>query len=103
MIGANYCNIALAAGSGGPYGQVRPGFVEIARSTNALVVPIIIRGRGVMEFKHPLRHFIARPFCSLVVYTATPLDGLATNTTECQRALDELEKQATHGQLDDRE
>ena len=88
------CNIGLIPDSGGPYGRVKPGVAEIARDAEALLVPLAIRGRRILTLKWPWRYRFPLPFCSLVVYNGTPLDGRNTSVDECQKALEELEERA---------
>ncbi len=87
-------HLALAADSGGPYGRVRSGLLEIAQNTNAFLVPLTVRGHGIVRLTHPVAHYVALPFCSLFVYTGEPLDGRQlTEVAQCQQALDHLEQQ----------
>ncbi len=88
------CNIGLFPDAGGPYGRVKPGAAEIARATEALLVPLVVRGRRILTLKWPWQYRFPLPFCSLVVYNGTPLDGRDTSIDECQKALEELEERA---------
>lgn len=94
MLRARRCNIGLFPDSGGPYGRVKPGLAKIARATDAVLVPRLVRGRRILMLKWPWRFGFPLPFCSLVVHHGAPLDGRAASTAECQQALEELEERA---------
>jgi lysophospholipid acyltransferase (LPLAT)-like uncharacterized protein len=84
-------HLALAADSGGPYGRVKKGLLDIAQASGALLVPLTFQGRGVIRFRRPVRHYVPLPFCSLVVHDGEPLDAAQVSLTECQEAMDRLE------------
>jgi lysophospholipid acyltransferase (LPLAT)-like uncharacterized protein len=94
LLKAERCNVGMIPDSGGPYGKVKPGLAEIARSTGAWLVPVIIRARGLLKLRRPWRGGLPLPYCSLVAYHGPPLDGTRTSVAECQTALDELVKEA---------
>jgi len=93
MVMARGCNIGLFADAGGPYGQVKPGLPEIARATNAWLVPLVVRGRPVVTFKRPRRYIFPLPFCTLEANHAAPIDGRDATVEICQIALDLLEQE----------
>jgi lysophospholipid acyltransferase (LPLAT)-like uncharacterized protein len=84
-------HLALAADSGGPYGRVKKGLLDIARASGSLLVPLTFRGRRVVRLRHPVIHYVPLPFCSLVVHDGEPLDAQHVTITECQEAMDRLE------------
>jgi lysophospholipid acyltransferase (LPLAT)-like uncharacterized protein len=86
------CNIGLFTDAGGPYGRVKPGLVHIAAATNALVVPLVARGKPLLRVRRPWRHGVPLPYCRVVVHHGPPLDGARTTLDQYQRALDELER-----------
>ncbi len=92
LVRTRHCNIGLFPDAGGPYGRIKPGIAEIAHATNALVVPMIARGRPILMLKWPWRYGFPLPFCSVVVFNGQPLDGRTTTLEECQTALEELER-----------
>ena len=94
LIQTRKCNIGLIPDAGGPYRKIKPGIVDIARATNALVVPVITLGRPALTVPWPKRYHLPLPFFSLVVYSGTPLDGSTTTVPECQHALEALEEDA---------
>ena len=92
LIQTRQCNIGLIPDAGGPYRKVKPGIAEIARATNALVVPLVTVGRRTVTVPWPKRFVLPLPFCSLVVWHGTALDGSTTTVAECQNALEGLEE-----------
>jgi len=93
MVTARGCHIGLFADAGGPYGQVKPGLPEIARATNAWLVPLVVRGRPVVKFRRPRRYIFPLPFCTLEAHHAAPIDGREATVEACQTALDALEQE----------
>ncbi len=92
LIQTRQCNIGLIPDAGGPYRKVKPGIAEIARATNALVVPLVPLGQPALTVPWPKRFILPLPFCSLVVCTGTALDGSTTTVAECQNALEGIEE-----------
>lgn len=88
-------HLALAADSGGPYGRVKKGLLDIAQASRSLLVPLIFRGHRVVRLRRPVTHYVPLPFCSLVVHDGEPLDAQRIGITECQEAMDRLERE--HG------
>jgi lysophospholipid acyltransferase (LPLAT)-like uncharacterized protein len=84
-------HLALAADSGGPYGRVKKGLLDIARASGSLLVPLTFHGRGVVRLRRPVTHYVPLPFCSLVVYDGEPLDARRVSIAQCQEAMDRLE------------
>ena len=75
--------------SGGPYGVMKPGILEVARACNARIVPFQVTARPTVSVGRTLKHVIPLPYCRIEVRRGAPLDGTAT-VDECQRALDAL-------------
>lgn len=92
LIRTRECHIGLFTDAGGPYGRVKPGLAEIARATDALVVPLITRGRPRLKLSRPWRYGIPLPYCRVVVFNGPPLDGRHATLVEYQSAMDELEE-----------
>jgi lysophospholipid acyltransferase (LPLAT)-like uncharacterized protein len=92
MVRARGCNIGLFADAGGPYGRVKPGLPEIARATNAWLVPLIVRGRPVIGIRRPWRYVFPLPFCTLTANRGDPIDGQEATVDRCQEALDKVER-----------
>ena len=88
-------HIAVMADAGGPYGRVKSGIVEVAASTNALLVPFVLTGRRILELERPRRYRVPLPFCQLTFHSGEPLDGRAASLGQCQDALDRLESEAS--------
>jgi lysophospholipid acyltransferase (LPLAT)-like uncharacterized protein len=84
-------NLLLLSDAGGPYGQVKPGLLEIAAACDAPLVPLVVRARGAIEVGRVLRHVLPWPFCELDVVTGAALDGPARTLEACQSALDALD------------
>ena len=94
MIRTRGYNIGLFADAGGPYGRVKPGLPEIARATEAWLVPLIVRGHPTITLKRPRRYAFPVPFCSLIAHHGDPIDGREATVDRCQEALDAVERQA---------
>ena len=75
--------------SGGPYGVVKPGILEVARASNARIVPFQVSSTPTVTVGTKLRHVIPVPFCRIDVRRGPALDGTAT-VADCQGALDAL-------------
>jgi lysophospholipid acyltransferase (LPLAT)-like uncharacterized protein len=75
--------------SGGPYGVMKPGILEVARAANALIVPFAVDSKPTVTLGKKLRHVIPVPFSRIDVRRGPALDGSAT-VDDCQRALDAL-------------
>jgi lysophospholipid acyltransferase (LPLAT)-like uncharacterized protein len=84
-------HVALVPDSGGPYGSVKPGIAEIARTVDAWVLPVVVRARGRLRIRRPWRYGFPLPFCSVDVYAGEPFDGRTASVDRCQRSLDALE------------
>lgn len=84
--------IGLFPDSGGPDGQVRPGFVDVARAAEALLVPMAWHARPVIVVRSPRRYCLPVPFSRVVAYYGQPIDGTRTTSDDCRHALEDLER-----------
>lgn len=84
--------IGLFPDSGGPDGQVRPGFVEVARATEALLVPMAWHARPVLVVRSPRRYCLPLPFSRIMAYYGHPIDGTGATRDDCRHALEDLER-----------
>ena len=84
--------IWLFPDSGGPDRQVKPGIVDIAHATQAVLVPIAMQARPVIGVPGPRRYWFPLPFSHVVGYYGDPLDGRHSSLADCQGALEELER-----------
>lgn len=75
--------------SGGPYGKVKPGTLDVARACGACVVPFVAVGSRVLTVGERLEHVIPLPFGRIDVRRGPALDGTAT-VDDLQQALDAL-------------
>jgi lysophospholipid acyltransferase (LPLAT)-like uncharacterized protein len=75
--------------SGGPYGVVKPGILEVARACDAWLVPFVVDARPAAVLGATLAHVIPLPYCRIDVRRGELLDGRAS-ALDCQRALDAL-------------
>ena len=89
-------SILLLPDSGGPYGVVKPGVVEIATACAASVWPLAIAQTGALELGKKLRHLLPLPGCHLDLRFGAPIPPESVTQQRCQDALDALEK-ATNG------
>ncbi len=97
MVQTRGCNIGLFADAGGPYGRVKPGLPEIARDTNAWLVPLVVRGRPLIRLRRPWHYEFPLPFCRLWAHHGAPIDGQNAAVDVCQAALQRLEQEAQAG------
>ena len=95
MVRQRGCNIGLFADAGGPYGRVKPGLAEIARETDAWLVPLIVRARPVLMLRWPRRYGFPVPFGTLHAFHGEPIDGRVADSSECQEALEAIEQDAS--------
>jgi len=74
--------------SGGPYGVMKPGILEVARACDARIVPFAVAAHPSLTLGRTLRHVVPLPFARVTLCCGAPLDAGAT-VDECQRAIDE--------------
>jgi lysophospholipid acyltransferase (LPLAT)-like uncharacterized protein len=91
MVRNRGCNIGLFADAGGPYGRVKPGLPEIARETNAWLVPLIVRARPAIMVRWPRRYGFPVPFAALRAHHGEPIDGMEATVELCQSSLEAVE------------
>ena len=96
MINERRCNVGLFVDAGGPYGKVKPGLAEIARATEAWLVPVVVRGRPTLRFRWPSRYAFPLPFCSLVAHHGEPIDGRDATVEDCQEALEKTDARSKY-------
>ena len=75
--------------SGGPYGVMKPGILEVARACDARIVPFAVAAHPSLTLGRTLRHVVPLPFARVTLCCGAPLDAGAT-VDECQRAIDRL-------------
>lgn len=75
--------------SGGPYGKMKPGILEVARACDAVVVPFRVSASRSVTIGTTLQHVLPMPGARITARRGAALDGHAT-VDECQRALDAL-------------
>jgi len=86
--------LALFPDSGGPDGEVRPGLVEVARETGALLVPIAVRACPVLIVGSSRRYGLPLPFCTVTAFHGDPVDGRGATSQAIQKALEEQDNRA---------
>ena len=74
--------------SGGPYGVMKPGILEVARACGALVVPFAVAAYPSLTLGRRLRHVVPLPFARVTLRCGPPLAD--PTVEECQRAIDSL-------------
>jgi hypothetical protein len=75
--------------SGGPYGRMKPGILEVAKACDARLIPFVVTASPAVTLGRKLQHVIPLPKCTFNVRRAPPLPSTAT-VEECQQALDGL-------------
>jgi lysophospholipid acyltransferase (LPLAT)-like uncharacterized protein len=76
--------------SGGPYGVMKPGILEVARACDALVVPFVVDAHPALTLGRVLRQLVPLPFARVTLRHAAPRAAVELTVDDCQRALDEL-------------
>jgi lysophospholipid acyltransferase (LPLAT)-like uncharacterized protein len=89
--------IGLFPDSGGPDGQVRPGFVEVAQAAEALLVPMTWRVKPVVVVGSSRRFCFPVPLSRIRAYYGQPIEGVRTTRDECRDALADLERRISAG------
>ena len=80
--------MGLFADSGGPDGMVKPGLVEVARASGALMIPFSVRALPKLIFPLRKKYTFPLPFSSIEVFWGAPIDGSTITIEQCQEALD---------------
>jgi len=75
--------------SGGPYGKVKPGTLEVARASGARIVPFVVETDRSFSVGKTLEHVIPLPHARVDVRRGPALDGTAS-VADLQAALDAL-------------
>jgi lysophospholipid acyltransferase (LPLAT)-like uncharacterized protein len=85
--------IGIFVDSGGPDGEVRPGFLEVARAAEALLVPLAWHARPVVPLRLSGRRYcLPAPFSRITAYHGQPIDGVTATRDNCRDALLALER-----------
>ena len=92
MLAHSHKTVGLFTDAGGPDKLVKPGLLEIARETDAQLVPVAVQAKPVIRIPGPRRFLLPVPFAKMTAYHAEPLDGRDCTLEECQQALDDLER-----------
>jgi hypothetical protein len=88
--------IGVFPDAGGPDGHVRPGFLEVARAAEALLVPMTWHARPVLTvLPAPRRYCLPVPFSSILARYGQPMDGVHATAEDCRSALEALERRAS--------
>lgn len=82
-------SVVVLPDSGGPYGRVKPGMMEVAAQCGAWMQPFVVRARGAMVVGRAARHVVPLPGARLVMRWGEPLPPGAT-AEQCQQAMDAL-------------
>jgi len=80
--------VGLFADSGGPDGIVRPGLPEVARESEAMLVPFALKARPMLMLQWPKKFGFPLPFSSIEVFWGQPFLGSTATVENCQKALD---------------
>lgn len=85
--------IGLFPDAGGPDGHVRPGFVDVARASEAFLVPMFWHARPVVVVRSaPRRYCLPVMFSRITAYYGQPIDGAHATVEDCRYALEVLER-----------
>jgi hypothetical protein len=84
--------IGVFVDAGGPDGQVRQGFLDVARAAEALLVPLVWHARPALVLRLPHRRYcFPTPFARVTAYHGQPIDGISATPDACRDALRALE------------
>jgi lysophospholipid acyltransferase (LPLAT)-like uncharacterized protein len=89
--------VGLFADSGGSDGVVRPGLPEVARLSEAMLIPLAIRAQPSITLTWPKKFSFPLPFSSIEVFWGQPIDGGKASVEICQKALNIQEARASAG------
>ena len=89
--------VGLFADSGGPDGIVRPGLPEVARRSEAMLIPFAISARPAVMLALPKKFTFPLPSSSIEVYWGEPIDGNNASVENCQKAIDIQVERASGG------
>jgi len=89
--------VGLFADSGGPDGIVRPGLPEVARRSEAMIIPFAISARPAVTLTWPKKFSFPLPFSSIEVFWGLPIDGSKASVEHCKKALDMQVERASEG------
>ena len=85
--------IGVFVDAGGPDGQVRQGFLDVARAAEALLVPLAWHARPALVLRLPRRRYcVPAPFARIRAYHGQPIDGISATPDACRDALQALER-----------
>lgn len=79
--------VGLFADSGGPDGIVKPGLPEVARESEALMIPFAVKARPVVMVPWPKKFGVPLPFSSIEAFWGPPFPGNRATVEYCQKAL----------------
>jgi hypothetical protein len=82
-------SIVVLPDSGGPYGRVKPGMMQVAAECGAWMQPFVVRARGAVVIGRATRHVVPLPRATLELCWGDPLPPGAT-VQQCQHAMDAL-------------
>ncbi len=89
--------VGLFADSGGTDGIVRQGLPEVARRSEAMMIPFAISARPAVTLTWPKKYSFPLPFSSIKVYWGEPIDGSNVSVENCQKAIDIQVERASEG------
>ncbi len=84
------CHLMLLPDSGGPYGQLKPGILEIAQRLGAWLQPFAVPSTPALTVGASQRHVVPLPFSRLEVHLG-PMLPPTSSLADLQQALETLE------------
>lgn len=84
-------SLLILPDAGGPYGQVKPGSLHVAKTLGARVQPLAVRARGAAVLGRDLRHLVPLPGCELEATCGEPLEPHEATPEVSQHALEALD------------
>ena len=88
--------VGLFTDAGGPYGVAKRGLLNVAKATNAQIVPFAVRSDPVVVVRGWTRYALPPPYAKLRCYHGEPLDGATATLADMTNALKEVDMKA-HG------
>ena len=85
-------SIIVFPDAGGPYRQLKPGLISIARQTGAALVPVALKATPSVVVGSTMRHRVPTPFAKLEARWGTPVPETEASAATVEAALHVLDE-----------
>ena len=90
-------HLLLFPDSGGPYGVIKPGIVEIARALDMHAIPIVLRSDPELRLGARMRHQLPSPFATIELAHGPAIAPAQIDVERLHAALERLEIETETG------